>query len=202
MSDTNPNNPAPTVDELTARLTAIRSGIAKGLGLAEDATDEALLARAAEVAKERDDSRAEAAKVKGERDADKVDTALRDAFAKSGADPRNAEDFLALARPLFTVDAKTGAVVTKSDAPNTVPGANPEAWIVAELRTKREHWWPKSIGGGARGAGFLPSGGADDSCFDPRSPNYNFTAQLAAEARFGPAFADRARQRYGRGGGR
>lgn len=119
------------------------------------------------------------------------------------ADPRSAEDFLALARPLFTVDAKTGAVVTKPDAPNTVSGANPEAWIVAELRTKRSHWWALSEGAGARGAGYLPSGGADDSCFNPRSPNYNFTAQLAAEARFGPQFADRARQRYGgRGGGR
>lgn len=197
MSDTNPNNTPPTADELTARLAAIRSGIAKGLGLAEDATDEALLARAAEVAKERDDSRAEVVKLNGERTADKVDATLRDAFAKSGADPRNAEDFLALARPLFTVDAKTGAVVTKPDAPNTVPGANAEAWIVAELRTKRPHWWALSAGGNAKGAGFLPSGGADDSMFNPRSPNYNFTAQLAAEARFGPAFADRARQRYG-----
>lgn len=156
-----------------------------------------------EVAKERDDSRAEAAKLNGERTADKVDAVFRDAFAKSGADPRNSEDFLALARALFTVDAKTGAVVTKSDAPNTVPGANAEAWIVAELRTKRPHWWALSQGAGARGAGYLPSAGADDSCFNPRSPNYNFTAQLAAEARFGPEFADRARQRYGgRGGAR
>ncbi len=193
--------PTPTTDELTARLAAIRSGIAKGLGLAEDATDEALLARAADVAKERDDSLAEVVKLNGERTADKVDTALRDAFAKSGADhpqlrrlPRDSPGHS------FTVDAKTGAVVTKPDAPNTVPGANAEAWIVAELRARRPHWWALSAGGNAKGAGFLPSGGADDSCFNPRSPNYNFTAQLAAEARFGPAFADRARQRYGRGG--
>ncbi len=70
-----------------------------------------------------------------------------------------------------------------------------------ELRVKRAHWWPLSTGGGARGAGFIPSAGADDSCFDPRSPNYNFTAQLAQEAKFGPQFADKARARYrGRGG--
>lgn len=39
--------------------------------------------------------------------------------------------------------------------------------------------------------------------FDPRSPNYNFTAHLAAEAKYGPQFADKARARYrGRGDGR
>jgi hypothetical protein len=199
MSDTNPNTP--TVDELSARLAAIRTGMAKGLGLAEDATDEALLARAAEVAKERDDSRAEVATLKSAADSGKVDAALRDAFAKSGADPRNAEDFLSLARPLFGVDAKTGAVATKADAPNTVPGASAEAWIVAELRAKRPHWWALSTGGGARGAGLTSHGGGDDSCFDPRSPNYNFTRQLEAEAKHGPAFADKARAKYrGRGG--
>lgn len=37
--------------------------------------------------------------------------------------------------------------------------------------------------------------------FDPRSAHYNYTAQLAAEAKYGPEFADKARARYrGRGG--
>lgn len=80
-------------------------------------------------------------------------------------------------------------------------GQSAEAWIVSELRAKRSHWWPTSTGGGARGAGFAPSRGADDSMFNPRSPNYNFTAQLAAEAKYGADFADKARARYhGRGG--
>jgi hypothetical protein len=192
------------VEELTAQVAALRefrASIAKGFGLGDDAEDAAILSAVGTTTKERDDSRAEAAKVKGERDADKVDAALRDAFAKSGADPRNAEDFLALARPLFGVDAKTGAVATKADAPNTVPGANAEAWIVSELYAKRAHWWPKSVGGGARGAGTTAHTSADDSMFDPASRNYNFTAQLAAEAKYGPEFADKARARYrGRGG--
>lgn len=205
MSDTNPNNPPPppTVEELSAQLAALRATLAKSVGLGEEADEAAILARITDTTKERDEAKARAADVESRWTGEKVDAALRDAFAKSGADPRNAEDFLALARPLFTVDAKTGAVVTKPDAPNTVPGANAEAWIVAELHSKRPHWWPLSQGAGARGAGFTPSAGADDSCFDPRSPNYNFTAQLAAEAKYGPAFADRARQRFGgRGGGR
>ena len=201
MSDTNPNTP--TVEQLSAQLTTLRATLAKSVGLGEEADEAAILARITDTARERDEAKARAADVESRWASEKVDSVLRDAFAKSGADPRNAEDYLALARPLFTVDAKTGAVVTKPDAPNTVPGANVEAWIVSELRTKRPHWWGLSTGGGARGAGLLPSGGASDSMFDPRSPDYSFTAQLAAESKFGPAFADKARQRYnGRGGTR
>lgn len=200
MSDTNPNNP--TAEELSAQLTALRAGLAKGFGLEESTvTDEVLLARAGEVAKERDEARSKAADVESRWASEKVETALRSAFEKSGAGREHEEDFLLLARGLFEADEK--GVRTRKDAPNTVPGVNAEAWIVAELRVKRSHWWPLSQGAGARGAGFIPSAGADDSCFDPRSPNYNFTAQLAAEAKYGPAFADRARQRFGgRGGAR
>ncbi len=230
MSDTpNPNNPpehkiTPTerrnlkeafeaMDKGTSEPGEFLEAVREALGLPEGTDTKAALLKhfpgsdaekvvQRELAKERDDARAELTKVKGERDAEKVNAALRSAFEKSGAGREHEEDFLALARPLFTVDAKTGAVVTRADAPNTVAGQNAEAWIVSELRAKRGFWWPMSQGGASRGAGFLPSGGADDSMFNPRSPNYNFTAQLAAEARFGPAFADRARQRYGRGGAR
>lgn len=200
MSDTNPNTP--TVEELTAQVAALRefrAGIAKGFGLGDDADDTAILSAVGTAAKERDDSRAEVVKMKGERNAEKIDTALRDAFEKSGAGRENAEDFFMLARPLFTVDEK-GRVVTRSDAENTPPGIDPAAWVVAELQAKRSHWFPPSVGGGARGGG-IPPNRVDDSMFDPRSANYNYTAQLAAEAKYGPEFADKARARYrGRGG--
>lgn|GEM_PF-2525885 len=112
------------------------------------------------------------------------------------------EDFLLLARGLFEVDEK-GGVRTRKDAPNTLPGIDPAAWIVAELHSKRPFWFPTSQGGGARGAGFIPSAGADDSCFNPNSPSYSFTQQLTLEAKYGPEFADKARARYrGRGGAR
>lgn len=198
MSDTNPNTP--TVEELTAQLSALRAGLAKGFGLEESATDEALLARAGEVAKERDEARSKAADVESRWASEKVDSALRSAFEKSGAGREHEEDFLLLARGLFEVDEK-GEVRTRKDAPNTLPGIDPAAWIVAELRAKRAHWFPHSVGGNARGGGALPSAGADDSCFDPSSPNYNFTKQLALEARYGSEFADKARARYrGRSG--
>jgi hypothetical protein len=197
MSDTNPNTP--TVEELTAQLSALRAGLVQGFGLGEDATDEALLARAAEIAKERDEARAEAADVESRWAGERVDSALRSAFEKSGAGREHEEDFLLLARGLFEMDEK-GEVRTRKDAPNTLPGIDPAAWIVAELQAKRSHWWPLSQGASAKGGGFLPSGGADDSCFDPTSRNYNFTRQLALEAKYGSDFADRARARYrGRG---
>jgi hypothetical protein len=180
----------PTIEQLQATIAERDAALAKA---------ESTLRK---VRAKRDAAVAEAAKIRTEREAERIEPALCDAFAKSGADPRSSEDFPALAWPHFTVDAKTGAVVTMPDAANTVPGANAEAWIVAELRVKRSHWWPTSIGAGARGAGFVVNRGPDDSMFNPRSPNYNFTAQLAAEAKYGPAFADRARQRYGRGGAR
>jgi hypothetical protein len=204
VSDTNPNNPpaTPTVEQLTAQLAAMRSGIAKSLGLEESATDEALLARAQEVAKERDASRAEASALKSAVDAGKVDTALREAFAKSGATKGVYEDFYNLAAPHFHVDPSTGKVVTKPDAPT--PNLDPATYCVVELRQRRPGWWELSAGAGlaGRNMGFNPHhGGAyGDECFRP-GPSFNFTKQLAFEAKFGPAAADAARAKY-RGGGR
>lgn len=152
------------------------------------------------MAKERDEARSKAADVESRWASEKVDSALRSAFEKSGAAREHEEDFLLLARGLFEVDDK-GGVRTRKDA--TLPGMDPAGWIVAELRAKRPHYWPTSVGGGSRGGGSISSAGADDSCFNPTSPNYNFTAQLAAEAKYGPEFADKARAKYrGRGGGR
>lgn len=179
-------------------------------GLAENADDETLTARlgdtetiiserTAALAKERDEAVQRAADIESRWASEKVDSALRLAFEKSGARPEHLEDFLLLARPLFSVD-ETGAVRTRKDAKEAIPGIDPAAWIHGELKAKRAHYWPTSIGGGSKGGGSVPVGG-DDSCFDPTSPNYNFTKQLALEAKYGSEFADRARARYrGRGG--
>lgn len=205
MSDTpNPNPPAPpTTDELTAKLATLRATLAKSLGLGEDANEAAILARVTEATKERDEARAKAADVESRWASEKVDSALRSAFEKSGAKPEHAEDALTLARGLFTVDEK-GRVVTRKDATNTVPGVDALAWMHGELKTKRPHYWNVSAGGGAgvTGAGLpVNHGGGDDSCFDPMSKNFNFTRQLAAEGKYGSDFADRARAKYrGRGG--
>lgn len=197
---TAPNPNAPTVEELSAQLATLRATLAKSLGLGEDADEAAILARVADTTKEAEEAKARAADVESRWAGEKVDSALRSAFERSGAGREHEEDFLLLARGLFEVDEK-GEVRTRKDAPNTLPGIDPAAWIVAELRAKRAHWFPHSVGGNARGGGALPSAGADDSCFDPSSPNYNFTKQLALEARYGSEFADKARARYrGRSG--
>lgn len=110
-----------------------------------------------------------------------------------GAKPEHSEDFLILARPLFGVDEK-GRVATKSDAPDTLPGIDPAAWIVAELQSKRPHYWPLSLGAGAKGAGHWPHAGADASCFREGG---TLTAQMALVARVGERAAIEACRRSG-----
>ncbi|KAA0215806.1 MAG: hypothetical protein EDM82_05860 [Cyanobacteria bacterium CYA] len=191
MSDTNPNTPTPTVDELTTRLTAIRSGIAKGLGLAEDATDEALLARAAEVAKERDEAKTRADTIAAERNAERMDAEIRHALGKAGISAQNTDDAATILRGVLEVTDK--GVVTKA-APNVVPGQTPEQFIAGQLRTLRPHYWPLSIGAGAKGAGHAPHAGADASCFREGG---TLTAQMALVARVGERAAIEACRRSG-----
>ncbi|MCC7389395.1 MAG: hypothetical protein IT431_11565 [Phycisphaerales bacterium] len=193
MTTPDPNNPPPTpptVEELQAQLTALRefrAGVAKGFGLDPAASeDSAILSRIT-------DTTAEVSALKSAAEASKVDAALREAFTKSGASGHY-EDFHNLAAALFHVDPKTGKVVTKPDA--TTPNVDPDTWCVVELRQRRPGWWPVSQGANARGAGYNPSRGADDSCFRP-GPGFNFTQQLAFEHRYGAAAADAARRKYG-----
>jgi hypothetical protein len=61
--------------------------------------------------------------------------------------PEAQEDVLLYARALFTV-AEDGSVVTK-DAGGVSPGLPPKVWL-SDMAQKRPHWWPLSVGGGAR----------------------------------------------------
>jgi len=223
----NTNPPAPTAEDLDKMRKALeaereerksdrtkhstfRASVAKVLGLPEDASSDAILARvgdaekvigerAATLTKERDEATARVADVESRWASERVDGALRDAFAKSGADPRNAEDYLTLARGAFALDDK-GNVRTKDDIPNTLPGVDPATWIVAELRAKRPHWWPTSQGGGARGGKGVgnPTVPGDASCFKP-GPTFNLTAQGQYAKTYGMAAAERASQLFGGG---
>lgn len=228
MAEENPStNPAEaeSVAKLTKALEAERAAHAatkskhrefcasvyRARGLPDNATPDALFAslgdeearvaeRTKSIQEERDAALKRAEQVAGEWNAFRIDRALSEAFTKSGMKPENLEDALAMARGLFTVDEK-GRVHTKPDAPNTVPGQSAETWAFSELRTKRPHWYPPSIGGGAKtpGAGFVSR--VDDSCFNPRSPNHNFTTQLAFEGRYGAKAAADARAKYRHLGG-
>jgi hypothetical protein len=200
MTTPDPNNPppTPTVEELQAQLTALRefrAGVAKGFGLDPNASeDAAILSRIT-------DTTAEVSALKSAAEASAVDSALREAFAKSGATGGHFEDFKNLAAQYFHVDPKSGKVCTKPDAPT--PNVDPDTWCVVELRQRRPAWWPLSQGANARGAGYNASRGPDDSCFNPAHPGYSWTKMLEAEARYGADFADRARAKYrGNGGAR
>jgi hypothetical protein len=197
-----------------ARASELRRSIASKLGLPDDANSEAILARLdasptetivserlAPVEKERDELKARLAEVETRYTDEKVESALREAFAKSGADVRNFPDMLALARPLFTLDPKTGAVRTKADAPNTLPNADPASWMLTELRVKRPHYWPMSIGGGAKGSSARdnPNGvPGDASCFRPGA-TFNLTGQMRYAKQYGEAAARKASQLFGGG---
>lgn len=183
----------------------------KARGLPEDATPEAFVAslgdeeaRVAErtkaIQEERDAAMQRAEQVADEWNAFRIDRALSESFSKSGMNAENMEDALALARPLFTVD-EAGNVRTKPDAPNTVPGQSVESWAFGELRAKRPHWFPVSVGGGAKTPRAALVSSVDDSCFNPRSPRHNFTAQLAFEKAHGAKAADDARAKYRHLGG-
>ncbi|MBX3357303.1 MAG: hypothetical protein KF745_02635 [Phycisphaeraceae bacterium] len=157
---------------------------------------EALIAeRTKALTAERDAAVAEAAKVRGERAAERIDAALSDAFAKCGAKPEHKADYLTLARGLFTVD-ESGRVVTRKDAADTLPGVEPAAWIVSQLRAQRPHYWPVSVGGGAAG-GRNGIALGDTGCYNPRSPKFNLSDQSRYERRYGKAAADAAIRQYG-----
>lgn len=54
-----------------------------------------------------------------------------------------------------------GKVVTRDNV-GVTPGLDPKQWL-QDLRDKRPHWWPESVGGGSRGTrGGAPSSGADN----------------------------------------
>lgn len=200
-------------DEHKAEKAAMLGPIRQALGLGDDAGTDAILAaltsrtpdaealvtqRTAALTKERDTAVAAADAIKTERNAEKIDAALNAAFDKSGAKPEHRPDFLLLAKALFTVDAK-GRVVTRDDAADTLPGVEPAAWIVGQLRASRPHYWPTSTGGGASGGGAHGAPLGDTSCFDPRSPRFNMSDQMRYERKWGREAADRAIRMYGGG---
>jgi hypothetical protein len=177
-----------------ADAAAVLSTLGTRLGETETVVAE----RTAALSAERDAATTRAAEIETRWNAERIDSALSAAWERSAAIPDNRADYLALARPLFTVDAATGAVVTKADTANTVPGASPEQWILGQLQALRPHWWARSVGGNSRGGGVEVDRGGGVACFDPRSPQFSVTRQFAYEATHGAAAADRARAQFAR----
>jgi hypothetical protein len=96
---------------------------------------------------------------------EKVENALRAAFAESGADPRHERDFIDLYRAAFVVDAK-GEVCTKPDALGVLRSVDPAQFVHGVDKAERGHWWPNSVGGGAKPPALGVGAGAPD-CFKP-----------------------------------
>lgn len=194
-----------TKDSAKESASKFRARVASGFGLGEDADDETLFARLGDtektvaqrteaLTKERDEALARAADVESRWASEKVDGALRAAFEKSGAKPEHLEDYLTLARPLFGVDEK-GNIATKPDAPNTIPGIDPAAWIHSELKAKRSHYFPLSTSGGAKGFSGIGNVGPNVDCF--RQGTSNLTQQMAMVGRLGENTVRVALQRAG-----
>lgn len=80
------------------------------------------------------------------------------------------DDALVLAERMFDV-SEDGRVVTKEGV-GVTPGVEPDVWFT-EMQPKREHWWPESQGGGAKG-GKGNGGGAGNPW---ATGNWNLTAQ-------------------------
>jgi hypothetical protein len=76
--------------------------------------------------------------------------AVRQAAVKMKVLDTAMEDVFLLAERMFEVSDNGN--VTVKDNVGATPGVSPEVWL-AEFQNKRPHWWPASIGGGARGSG-------------------------------------------------
>lgn len=204
MSDKAPNQNDAPPSVGNANVDEFRASIRKALSLGDDADDAAVLSALGTVAAQREEAVAEVAKIKGERDAERIDAAISAALGKSTMIPANAPDALNLMRPLFHVDDK-GRVVTKGGDTGEVPDIDPAQFAASRLGSLRPHWFPASTGAGAKGGGIVPSAGVDVSAFKGGT----LTDQMALIGRVGEKAVIDALRRSGiaapawlKGGGR
>ena len=185
MSDTAPNllnevAKALGIDEATATPDTVLSTLTARLG------------DAAKITTERDTAVAEVAKIKSEANTARVEAEITTALGKAGIISQNTADAATILRGVLEVTDK-GEVRTKA-APNVVPGQSAEQFIAGQLRTLRPHYWPASVGAGAKGGGYTAHVGADVSCFRDGG---TLTAQMALVARVGERAAIEACRRAG-----
>jgi hypothetical protein len=127
--------------------------------------------KADENAKKLEEALAEVQNLREEKVSRTISDEMRKAMAEAKVIPEAQEDVLLYARALFTV-AEDGSVVTK-DAGGVSPGLPPKVWL-SDMAQKRPHWWPLSVGGGARSSSSV-SGKSNPWSAD----GWNLTAQGA-----------------------
>lgn len=99
-----------------------------------------------------------------------IHDAVREALTEEKIVPTAFDDALMLAERHFEISDE-GQVVTRDDA-GVMVGLDPKGWL-QELQPKREHWWPGSVGGGAKGSGGGGVGGSNPFS----AKNWNMTEQ-------------------------
>lgn len=103
------------------------------------------------------------------------------------------EDALSLAERVFEVREDDGAIVTKDNVGIT-PGLAAKDWL-AEIQTKRPHWWAPSQGGGSGGGG--PGVGVNGGKNPWSRENWNMTQQGALVRQLGPEKAENLAKQAG-----
>lgn len=78
----------------------------------------------------------------------KIDGSIRTAGVEAKVVTTALDDVVQLGRNVFEV-LDDGAIVTR-DGVGVVPGIDAATWL-SDMKDKRPHWWPASVGGGAGG---------------------------------------------------
>lgn len=174
MSDTNPNT-SPDLERLTAFVGEVR----KALNL-DDAADEAAITSALGTRLGDAAAAVERAKtIEQTWASEKITSALTTAYGRAGAKPEHLPDFMLLTKDWF--ELKDGHVVTRAGVPNVAEGCTPEQAIQGFVKSMRPAYWPLSVSGGSKGAGFAAHTGPDLSCFKGGT----MTDQMSMVARVG-----------------
>ena len=87
-----------------------------------------------------------------------IHRAVRAAAAKANILPEAIDDALLLAERDIAVDDK-GQIAAKT-------GSSVEGWL-AEMQSKRPHWWPGSSGGGGSGSSWFKRGASINNPWNP-----------------------------------
>lgn len=97
---------------------------------------------------------------------------VRRALTAAKVIPEAHDDALMLAERVMEV-TEEGAVVTR-DGVGVAPGLDPAGWL-GEIQDKKPHWWPASVGGGARGSAGPGAALGGKNPWSPKS--WNMTEQ-------------------------
>jgi hypothetical protein len=119
-----------------------------------------------------------------------IHDSVRSAAIKSKVLDTAQEDVLLLAERMFEINDE--GKVTAKDNVGVTPGVSPEIWLT-EMQQKRPHWWPNSVGGGARGGNGV--GGFANNPWS--AENWNMTEQNRLYLQLGPDKAEQMAKSVG-----